>query len=1068
MLEQVKASAGSGKTYALTARFLELLLGSSADTLPAVCGQATAEGYGWPEILAVTFTNKAAAEMKERVIGSLKDRALGKIDGPAAGCPPETAALWLERILKHYHQLNIRTIDSLLTLIMRIFALEVGVAPDFEMVFDPAELFDEAFDRVAGRAETQDGEERELLETALSTMLRLENRPGFMPGSGFRTRLLELLRFRLTDRSAYVTDPVRLHQAITPLREDFLRAAKAMPLVLDGLNVKKHFLNFLDKCLAHGEFDPVPTSTMIEKGSFVECVNKASQGAVGTSQEQAYAELQQTHETYQRGRRLLESARNWSGFIRLADLVTADLARVMRERNVLLSAVCPGIACDLLGGEFGVPDAFCRMGARLRFMLVDEFQDTSRDQWGAMSPLAEECLSKGGGAFLVGDVKQAIYGWRGGDARLFDEVMTQPSLTAMTEVHSSTLPRNWRSRPEIIQFNNALFAPLGDEDTAFAVAEAMLGEAPEAAMLELAEAIASAFAGATQQVPAKAYETPGYVRLTRVEAETKDELQEAVRLEMQALFEDLSNRRRAADMAVLVRSNSEAALVAGWLIDWGVPVITENSLRLAEHPLVRQLTALLRFLDYPLDDLALWEFLSGEEIFLGRAGLAKNILTDWLAGRERGSLYPQFQKDFPEAAARFVSRYVKKAGFMTPYDVVTEAVADFRLLERHPRDAAFVRRFMEVVHAAEQAGRQSIAAFLEYWDLSGGEEKVPLPETVDAVRVMTMHQSKGLEFPVVIVPFHHWRFSAGEAPVPFEFQGMQLLAPPCREMGHTYWELASRTLLEQLNLLYVAWTRPEEELYALLTGSSRTKSRPFVKALGILLEDRLFEQRGANSVHEHGQRPDSASPATPTLAPDQAPYDAETLATPFEDEPEAPMSWLPRLKIHRHFALGASLDTLLGGGPVFDARVRGTLIHDALDRLGSPGISDTHLAARAAISAHADLLPPGDEAREAIAAEVQGILDWAVELPEFQGWVQRGLPECPILDAEGNEHRPDLLVLDPEETIVVEYKTGSPDPAHKDQVRRYMALLAAMDRVAPAMRAVIVYLDQRTLTEVQP
>ncbi|WP_172961816.1 UvrD-helicase domain-containing protein [Desulfovibrio ferrophilus] len=675
---------------------------------------------------------------------------------------------------------------------------------------------------------------------------------------------------------------------------------------------------------------------------------------------------------------------------------------------------------------------------------------------------------QGGGTFLVGDVKQAIYGWRGGDARLFDEVMTQPSLTAMTSVQTSTLPHNWRSRPEIIQFNNALFGPLEEPDTAFAMAEAMLGNAPEPAMHQLGTAIETAFAGAAQKIPNKTYKATGYVRLSRIEAETKDDLMEAVRREMQSLFEDLTTRRRPADMAVLVRSNSEAALVASWLIDWGIPVITENSLRLAEHPLVRQLTALLRFLDYPLDDLALWEFLSGDEIFLSRAGIAKDDLTNWLAERDRGSLYPKFQKDFPEISARFVSRYVKKAGFMTPYDMVTEAVADFGVLERHPQDAAFVRRFMEVVHAAEQVGRQSIAAFLEYWDASGGEEKVPLPDTVDAVRIMTMHQSKGLQFPVVVVPFHHWRFSTGDAPVPFEFQGMRLLAPPCKEMDDTYWELASRTLLEQLNLLYVAWTRPEEELYALLTGSSRTKIRPFVKALEILLAHHPFDESGSHPVYEHGQRPEASDKALAQGDQDSTEASLAPSDPAISGEPEAPMSWLPRLKIHRHFALDAPLDALLGGGPTYDARARGTLIHDAMDRLGSSGIADTTQAVRAAISTHADILPPGDESRSTIQAEVEGILRWAVELPNFQGWVKRGLPECPILDAEGNEHRPDLLVLDPDETIVVEYKTGTPDPAHRDQVRRYMKLLAAMDNVAPTMRAVIVYLDQRSLTEVRP
>ena len=118
------------------------------------------------------------------------------------------------------------------------------------------------------------------------------------------------------------------------------------------------------------------------------------------------------------------------------------------------------------------------MGARLRHMLVDEFQDTSRDQWGAMSPLAGECLAQGGGLYIVGDVKQAIYGWRGGDARLFDEVPDDPSLAAMAEVRRETLPMNWRSARRVVECNNDVFGPLGDADRALAVARAMRPEAP--------------------------------------------------------------------------------------------------------------------------------------------------------------------------------------------------------------------------------------------------------------------------------------------------------------------------------------------------------------------------------------------------------------------------------------------------------------------------------------------------------------------------------------------------------------------------------------------------------------
>ena len=189
---------------------------------------------------------------------------------------------------------------------------------------------------------------------------------------------------------------------------------------------------------------------------------------------------------------------------------------------------------------------------------------------------------------------------------------------------------------------------------------------------------------------------------------------------------DAVGRRRPGDVAVLVRTNTEAAQVADWLIGWGLPVVTKNSLRLEGHPVVRQLVSLLAFLDYPLDDLALWGFVSGAEVFGGATGLGGRELADWLAALPRGAaLPPALRRDFPGQCEQRLSRYVRRAGFMTPYDVVCEALDDFKVLERNPGAAPFVRRFMEVVHAAERDGRQSIASFLDYWEAGGAEEKVP-------------------------------------------------------------------------------------------------------------------------------------------------------------------------------------------------------------------------------------------------------------------------------------------------------------------------------------------------------
>ncbi|WP_028587289.1 UvrD-helicase domain-containing protein [Desulfocurvus vexinensis] len=1074
---QLKASAGAGKTYALTGRFLELLAGSDAgDDAPPACARAAAPRHGWPEIMAVTFTNKAAAEMKERVVGRLKACALGRGGADDAPWSRDEAALWLARILRRYDQLNIRTIDSLLHLVMRLFALEAGLAPDFQALFGLEEVFDDLLDPVLAAAEDHDGPERRLLASALETMLHLEGRPGFLLGGHFRERLGKVLAWRLKNDAPCETDPRRIHAALAALHADLARVARAVQPLLDGLQANANFVKFLDKCAASTPGGKLPSDTFATKASVDDCLNAASRGRGSAALDAAYAALCEAYAACASQGPVLRTARDMAALVALADLMLAVLDGLQATRNVLPTARCEAMVATMLA-ECGAPDAFCRLGTRLRHMLVDEFQDTSRTQWRALSPLAEECLSKGGSVLLVGDVKQAIYGWRGGDARLFDEVPAQPELAAMAPPVRASLPHNWRSRPEVVAFNNAFFTRLETPETARAVAAAMLQSGPPPAVDLLAQAMTEAFAGCVQTLPPSRKppeNAGGFVRLTRVEPPdgNKDALAEAVRAHLRELFAELRTRRAPGEVAVLVRDNTEAALVAGWLLDWGLPVITENSLALGAHPLVRQLVAWLRFLDYPLDDLALWEFVSGEEIFLPCAGLTRTGLTDWLAGQDHGGLYQRLREAWPDVAERFLARCVRKAGFMTPYDAVSEAVRDLRVLERHPDGAPYVRRFMEIVHQAEREGHQSLAAFLDFWDAGASGEKVPLPESVDAVRIMTIHQAKGLEFPVVVVPFHHWRFEPGGEPTPVDCQGLRLLAPLRREMGPAYHEHAARTLLEQLDLLYVAWTRAEEELYCLLTATTHYRSqRPLVRALELLTAEYPWDP-GPDGwpTCTFGAAP--AAPAGAAPAPPEADAPAPPACAPApEADPEPPMAWLPRLKIHRHFSHDVPREALFGGGPVFDARARGTLVHDALDRLRRPGGLDPERAARAAVAVHTDLLPPGEAAREAVAAEVRGILDWVLGLPEFPGWAERGHPECPILTPEGTERRPDLLVTDAHETVVVEYKTGQPSPDHERQVRDYMALLAAMDgaaRVAPAMRAVILYLDLKTVREVRP
>lgn len=1061
---QLTASAGSGKTFALTRRFLDLLAAAGPADTTRTCRRDPGAGYGWPEILAVTFTLKAAAEMQERILTSLKERALGqKPDGPAQALSPRQAGRWIERLLRHFHQLNVRTIDSLLHLFLALFAPELGLPPDFTPAFDLEELFDELYDAVCAAAEAGDAEARQVLDQAQATLLDLDNTPGFDLFARTRQRLLPLLALRLTDHAPYLADPVRLHAKLEALLQDLHAATRDMAasVAAHRLAPVAHFRNFLAKLAAHTLDQPLPISAYGDKPGLDDCLPKSAQGTAPAAAEAAYARLREAYAAYVLGRPLLARARGLAGFLNLADALAAELPDLERRRGLLLNLRWPEMVKEVL--ENGPPEAFCRLGTRLHHLLLDEFQDTSRPQWEAMYPLAEECLSKGGGVFAVGDVKQAIYGWRGGDARLFAEMADPGGLSRICPVVRDSLPCNWRSHREVVGFVNRCFVPLGDPKRAAAVASAMAAATGKdsrgrAARL-LADSLAQAFAKCEQEVPAKHADTVGLVRLYAVRGDNRDDLYRRAEAVLRQVFADLRGRRPLSEMAVLVRSNAQAAAVARWLLAMDIPVVTENSVSLAEHPLVRWLASFLAWLDFPADDLAFWAVAQADP-FHSAAGLDRDELADWLASEARPPLFAGFRERFPAAWDAWLAPFHAGAGFMTPYDALREASLAFGL-ERDPADAAFVRRFLEVAHAAEKEGRQTLSAFLDWWRDKGEEEALPLPETLDAVRIMTIHGSKGLEFPAVVAPFHHWGFDLSGRLGSVDLDGDTLLAFLDKDMGESWENAMAASLQEDLDLLYVAWTRAREELHGLVTRSDHYDKRsPLLAALDAMLGENPFtvERCGVPAL-EVGQVPAPRAPVPAAAPPEAAP---EGPAAPLPPA-RTPMAWLPRLKIHRHFSKDVSREDLFTR-PGFDEMARGTVFHEALAELAG-GRMEPAAAARAALALHAEALPPEPAERDRLLAQVADALAWVLAQPGLAEAIAAGQPEQTVLDADGGLHRADLVARLADRTVVLEYKTGGADPAYPEQVRRYLGLLAAADPDRPA-RGFLVYLDRRTVEEV--
>lgn len=1063
MLRQIKASAGSGKTYRLTGEFLDRLHVASEDS-PFACGlNTTAAEYCWPEILAVTFTNKAAAEMKERIIRTLKERALGMgASGPAAQWQPKTARRWVNTLLKRYSSLNVRTIDSLLHMLVRLCALELGLPPDFEPVFDEKDIFEPLYDNLLDKARTGSDELQSLLDDASESLLYHGNTKGFMAGDRLRDNLLNLMRYRMRhpEEEMPVVNSDELKKLLINRMLSLQESAK---FILQGVNSEKlsasvYYTNFLLKITELGLLETIPSSKMGEKQDLNECLNKKSKGIASEGLYAAHSQLAADYRWLHTEGKLLRKALQQAPFIRLVNLLTEEAHSVLKQDGMVPNALWPAYARTVLTGEAGASEAFCRMGTQLTHLLVDEFQDTSKDQWQAMLPLAIECMAKGGSVTYVGDVKQAIYSWRGGDSDLFDGVLDDPQLLSICpEPQKDPLPYNWRSSEVVVRTNNRVFEPLATPETARLAAKAICdSSAPDEVIDEATNRILRSFDGTAQQVPEFKQGSGGLVRLYNISADSAESLRESVREELHSLIiHELTGRRQWRDIAILVRSNGEAGQIARWLIDWSIPVITENSLRLDDHPLISQTVAFMQFLDYPLDELALCTVLSGTELFGGAACLQGAAVNDWLASRQKEPLLPAFRKAFPELWNTWFAPFYAQAGLMSAYDTVQELFNRFDVEQRHTTDRVFIRRFLEIVHAADGKGMRSLSTFLEYWNEDGKDEKVPMPDNLNAIRIMTMHKSKGLEFPVVIIPFHHHTLQNNSTPVRTVVDGMDVMVTSCKELGTSWYSERAREACEQLNLLYVAWTRPVNELHAFLTNTSRNEDNaPMLTALRVVLGDDFPEAGGTT---QWGETPDSqAAMKHQAEQPDDA-SGAPNICTAVESTDDAepaewtPMAWLPTLKIFRN-----PLEEM-----IFDERRRGELAHSCMEALTLTGDADADI--QRAIDHSISKLPFALPEQEKTETELYTMLNWATSLPELPQWLTHGLPEQSIMDADGAMHRVDLYVDDGVMRTVVEYKTGAESAAHKQQVTRYLNLLKQIsDRPA---QGIIVYLDlQKTIT----
>lgn len=450
----IKASAGSGKTYNLASRFIELLGLYLKNKNFSV---AIIPPKDLSSIIAITFTNKASLEMKDRVMKFLKGLGgIRKNELEKSDITKEDARKLLIHILKNFEHINVTTIDSFMNTLHKAFAVDLGVYPDYDITFDSEKIFESAVEMLF-----EDEKNFEDLINFLNTLLILD-KDGMDGEKIIIKNLKEYHKIELPENVISYDELEKrikgdINSAVSELNEYLLKEINDLSdklnnlidkydTMFNGNKIKSYKLLDVDKV----KKNYAKYHEFIENNNFNEILKKG--GTIPPEEQKLFREILKEILKNFRYYLLLKYTKESEAIFKQIEKLKEKENDVQKRLNIVDGSQITKRITEILKSDSGVPYAFCNLGEQIMHYLIDEFQDTSRDQFEAIRPLLENSKGSGGSIFIVGDKKQSIYGWRGGDYTLFDEVDNDFAL------ESITLKGNYRSGKDIVNFNNICFA----------------------------------------------------------------------------------------------------------------------------------------------------------------------------------------------------------------------------------------------------------------------------------------------------------------------------------------------------------------------------------------------------------------------------------------------------------------------------------------------------------------------------------------------------------------------------------------------------------------------------------
>ncbi|MFB9052085.1 UvrD-helicase domain-containing protein [Formosa undariae] len=1039
------ASAGSGKTFTLVKAYLTILFKSKSH-------------FQFKNILAITFTNKAVFEMKERIIKTLKEFSdeavlIESNDMFSLLCEelkmePEAlhskSKMLLHTIIHNYAAFEISTIDGFTHRIIRTFAHDLKLPLNFEVDLDSESLLNKAVDRLIAKAGTDKEITKVLVQFAIEK------------ADDDKSWNIALDLYKIAKLLIYENDIPYLEELKDRSLSDFSILKKQLKNEIQTFEkaIVQVATEFLDLIKNNGiEYDDF-------SGKYApKYFDKLSQGDLNVSFNTAWQTKIETHPLYPA--RVKKDANLASLMDSLQPQIATQFNKTKKicfslkfrktiYKNLTQLSVLNAINQELIAlkdeenkmliSEFNTliskeiaaqptPFIYERLGEKFNHYFIDEFQDTSTMQWNNLIPLVSEAIDaqdvekEPGSLMIVGDAKQAIYRWRGGKAEQFIELSDLDSKhnPFNTPKNIKSLDTNFRSFREVIHFNNTFF----DYVSGVTFSNEIYG---------------NLYKRASQN---QKNINEGYVSISFLDL--KDEDRNALYPEqVYATVEDCkANGFQLKDICILVRKTKDAVVTADYLSQKGIPIISSELLLIKQAPEVMFVTHLSTLLFQPKNaeiKAEILYFLAAKfKIEDKHAFFAKYIQLD------NAELFESFKQFGIITNANALIQ-------LPLFDMFETIVREFNLVEH---SNAYIQYYLDVVLEYTHKKGSDVFGFLEYFDTKIDKLSIVSPEGQDAVQIMTIHKSKGLEFPVVIFPFadldiykeiepKEWFPLNAEEFNGFSWTLLDYNKTNFEEFGEEGLAIStkhqSELELDSLNLLYVALTRPVEQLYiigSLALDAKKNANKKNYSGLFIdyLMQNQLWQE---DTFNYHFGKP-------------------KRLAKPVDDLERADKEGQVTLEFISTAKKDHNIKIVASSGYLWDTKQqeaieKGNLVHNLMAKIKIKLDVESvlHDAEQSGLIS--------SEQFDGLQERILQIIDHS-DLESYFTSENTIYTERDIIRADGTILRPDRLVISPNKKVsIIDYKTGTELEKHKQQLLLYQDCIEAMGFEVVAK--VLVYINE--------